>query len=240
MLEPIGSGQPVTKNVLEEGGLFLVDKPMGWTSFDVVNKLRATIRHKRSRRKYKVGHAGTLDPLATGLLLVCFSSYTKKIQDLTGLNKSYIGTITLWAETPSYDAEFMPSVYHPRQVFSRQRLEEARQTLEGLVLQDPPRFSAIKKGGVALYKLARKGKEVRIEPREVHIRRFKITRVELPLIDFEITCSKGTYIRSIAHDFGKALGNGAFLSRLTRTSIGDYRLSEAWKIEALVSAIKDA
>ncbi len=224
---------------LREGGMFLVDKPLEWTSFDVVNKLRYTIRHKLGQKRYKIGHAGTLDPLASGLLLLCFSKYTKKIESLMIHDKSYSGSIRLWATTPCYDAELPVDTYYPELKYDRMALESALEGLRGPIEQVPPLYSAIKKNGVALYKLARKGKKTKIEARQIQIHSFDLTEIDLPEVSFEVSCSKGTYIRSLAYDFGRLLNNGAYLSKLRRTSIGPYQVSDAWQLEDLVSYISN-
>ena len=224
---------------LREGGMFLVDKPLQWTSFDVVNKLRYAIRHKLGQKRYKIGHAGTLDPLANGLLLLCFSKYTKKIESLMIHDKAYSGTIRLWGTTPSYDAELPLDVYYPQQQYTRAELIVAAKQLTGAIEQVPPIYSAIKKNGVPLYKLARKGKKANIEPRSIHIHSFDLGEIALPEVSFEVACSKGTYIRSLAYDMGRFLNNGAYLSELRRTSIGPYQVDDAWQLEDLVSYISN-
>lgn len=221
----------------KEGGMLLVDKPLGWTSFDVVNKLRYSIRHLLGLKKYKVGHAGTLDPLATGLLLICFSKYTKKIEELTIQDKTYEGVIRLWCTTPSYDAECEVDCYYPQTKYSREELSLLANSFLGLSDQIPPIFSAIKKDGVAYYKMARKGVSMDIPSRKVHIHSFDLTDFSLPEVGFEVSCSKGTYIRSLAHDFGQKLGNGAYLSSLRRTKVGEYHVDNAWELDKLVNYI---
>ena len=209
---------------LREGGFFLVDKPQGWTSFDIVNKLRYAIRRQLGLKRYKIGHAGTLDPLATGLLIICFSKYTKQIESFMGLPKSY-------------DAELEVDTYYPQTAFSIDQIEEVRASFMGTTEQFPPVFSAIKKNGVPMYKLARDGKRPEMKSRTITINKMEVTRVDLPYVDVSIDCSKGTYIRSIAHDFGKKLGSGAYLSALRRTKIGDYDVSGAWSIGDLCAYI---
>ncbi len=224
---------------LKEGGMFLIDKPLQWTSFDVVNKLRYAIRHKLGQKKYKIGHAGTLDPLASGLLLLCFSKYTKKIESLMIHDKSYSGKMRIWGTTPSYDAELPMDVYYPQQQYSRAQLLSAAEQLTGTIEQLPPMYSSIKKNGVPLYKLARKGKKTNVEPRSIHIHSFELGEIELPEVSFEVACSKGTYIRSLAYDMGRLLNNGVYLSKLRRRSIGPYQVDEAWQLEDLVSYISN-
>ncbi|MCB0651385.1 MAG: tRNA pseudouridine(55) synthase TruB [Saprospiraceae bacterium] len=219
------------------GTILLVDKPLGWTSFDVVNKLRYTIRHRLGVRKIKVGHAGTLDPLATGLLIICTGKFTKKLNEFQGLPKTYTGTIQLGATTPSFDAESEINETFPTNHITPELLESARQRFLGEIEQYPPIFSAVKVDGVPLYVRARKGEEVEIKSRKVTIYDFKLTRVEGNEVDFEVVCSKGTYIRSLANDFGIALKSGAFLSALRRTKVNDFRIEEAWKLEDLIHYI---
>lgn len=224
----------------KEGALLLVDKPLQWTSFDVVNKIRYKLKHKLGVKKIKVGHAGTLDPLATGLLLICTGKYTKKLHTLQGMPKSYTGTFKLGATTASYDAEQPENNTFPIDHINPDLLEQTRQQFLGDLEQYPPIFSAIKVEGQKMYKLARAGKKVEIKPRPVHIFEFNISQVEQALIDFEVTCSKGTYIRSLAHDFGKAADSGAYLTALRRTAIGDYSINHAWNLEKLIEHIEDA
>jgi len=231
--------QTISIEDLREGGMLLVDKPLEWTSFDVVNKLRYTIRHKLGQKRYKIGHAGTLDPLATGLLLLCFSKYTKKIELLMTRHKSYSGTIRLWATTPCYDGELPIDQYYPCREFEQSQLQATANQLTGQLKQMPPMFSAIKKNGVPLYKLARKGKKANIEPRDITIHSFNLLSHELPELSFYVSCSKGTYIRSLAHDFGALLNNGAYLSSLRRHTIGEYHIDDAWQLNDLVDHIQN-
>lgn len=219
------------------GTILLVDKPLEWTSFDVVNKLRYTIRHRLGVRKIKVGHAGTLDPLATGLLIICTGKFTKKLNEFQGLPKTYTGTIQLGATTPSFDAESEINETFPTNHITPELLESARQHFLGEIEQYPPIFSAIKVNGVPLYVRARKGEEVEVKSRKVTIYDFKLTRVEGNEVDFEVVCSKGTYLRSLANDFGIALKSGAFLSALRRTRVHDFKIEEAWKLEDLIHYI---
>lgn len=221
------------------GETLLIDKPLGWTSFDVVNKVRLSISKTQTpRKKIKVGHAGTLDPLATGLLIVCTGKNTKKISSLQALTKEYTGTITIGATRPSYDMETEIDQTFDYDAISNEDIENARQQFLGKIEQFPPIFSAIKVGGKPMYLAARKGKSVEIKARNVEIQKFEITNVQLPSIDFKIVCSKGTYIRSIAYDFGKALNNGGYLSALTRTGIGGHRLEDAWNLENFIELLK--
>ena len=220
------------------GTCLLVDKPPSWTSFDVVNKIRTTLKHTFNLRKIKVGHAGTLDPMATGLLVICTGKFTKKLTDFQGLGKEYMGTITLGATTPSYDKETEPDATFPFQHITAEQIENARQSFLGEIAQLPPMYSAIKVDGQPLYKRARKGERVEIKARNVIIHEFEITNVELPDIELRVTCSKGTYIRSLAYDFGKALESGAHLSALRRTKVGHFNIKDAWDLEKLIDHIE--
>lgn len=229
---------PLPSYNFQEGAMLLVDKPKDWTSFDVVNKIRHKLKKHLNVKKIKVGHAGTLDPMATGLLIVCTGRATKSIQTYQDLPKTYTGTMKVGATTPSFDAETAEDATFPIDHITLELLEEARQQFLGTIQQVPPMFSAIKVDGQPLYKKARKGEMVQVEPREVHIYHFEITRVALPEIDFLVDCSKGTYIRALAHDFGKAIGSGAYLTALRRTAIGEYQVDNAWQLDALVEHIK--
>ena len=215
------------------GATLLVDKPAGWTSFDVVNKIRFLLRRRLSVKKIKVGHAGTLDPMATGLLIICTGKATRKLTEFQGLDKEYTGTITLGAVTPSYDAETEIEERFPFDHITPELLEAARRRFLGDIEQLPPMFSAIKVGGQPLYKKARRGEKVELRPRPVHLFAFELTRIALPEVDFRVHCSKGTYIRSLAYDFGRALDSGAYLSALRRTRVGNFRVEEAWEMEKL-------
>lgn len=216
-----------TKEHFLEGQLLLIDKPLRWSSFQAVNKVKWAIKRKFDLKKIKVGHAGTLDPLATGLLLICTGKFTKKISGLQGQIKEYTGTIVLGATTPSYDLETEID-----QAFSIDHITEdlVRATVQnfiGEIEQVPPVFSALKKDGKRLYEYAREGKKVEIKKRTVTISEFEITEVKIPEINFRIVCSKGTYIRSLAHDLGKELKSGGHLTALRRTKIGDYNVNKA-------------
>lgn len=221
----------------QEGAMLLVDKPLEWTSFDVVNKIRYALRKALGVRKIKVGHAGTLDPLATGLLIICTGKMTKKIDSYQALYKVYDGVIKLGATTDSYDAETPESEQFSIDGITDTHLQQAAQGFVGEIQQVPPMFSAVKVDGQPLYKKARKGQKVAVKARTVTIHDFKLTNIELPSIDFEVSCSKGTYIRSLAHEFGQSLNNGAYLTKLRRTHIGEYALSDAWNLEALIEHI---
>lgn len=221
------------------GATLLVDKPRGWTSFDVVNKIRYKLKKRLKVKKIKVGHSGTLDPMATGLLVICTGKFTKKLTQFQGLSKEYVGTMVLGACTPSYDAETEIEERFPYDHIDEDMLEKARLQFIGGIEQIPPMFSAIKVDGQPLYKKARKGERVEIAPRTVHIGQFDLTRVELPEIDFKVQCSKGTYIRSLAHDFGKALRSGAYLKALRRTKVGDFSIEDAWSPDELIEYIEE-
>ena len=212
------------------GEILLFDKPLGWTSFDVVNKVRLLIRRHLGIKKIKVGHAGTLDPLATGLLILCTGKFTKKIDSIQTQEKTYTGTIMLGATTPSFDLETEVDKQFPPHHLTDEILSEAAKRFTGTIQQIPPQFSAIKIDGVRAYEKARKHEEVKLKAREVHIFEFELTRIQLPEIDFKIACSKGTYIRSIARDFSRSVGSGGHLTRLVRTRIGKYDLTDSLTI----------
>jgi tRNA pseudouridine55 synthase len=216
-----------TKEDFLNGQILLIDKPLEWSSFQAVNALKWAIRKKFNLKKIKIGHAGTLDPLATGLLIICTGKFTKKIPELQGQIKEYTGTFTLGATTPSYDLETEVNQTYPTGHLTETSIKEATKEFLGEIEQIPPIFSALKKDGKRLYELAREGKEVDIKSRKITISEFEITRIQLPEVDFRVVCSKGTYIRSLAHDFGKALGSGAHLSALRRTKIGDFNVNNA-------------
>lgn len=219
------------------GAVLLVNKPLTWTSFDVVNKLRYTIKQHLGVKKIKVGHAGTLDPLATGLLIICTGKFTKRLESFQAQKKDYTGSFLLGKTTPSFDAEQEPDATYPTEHITPELMETARQKFEGDLEQYPPQFSAIKVDGVPLYKTARRGEKIEVKPRPVHIFKFDIDSTNFPTIDFYADVSKGTYIRSLAHDFGKAVESGAYLTKLVRTSIGDYQLKDAWELEDLLAHI---
>ncbi|MDN3678180.1 tRNA pseudouridine(55) synthase TruB [Flavobacterium paronense] len=206
-----------------EGQILLIDKPLKWSSFQAVNKLKYILKRKYDLpKKFKIGHAGTLDPLATGLLIVCTGKFTKRITEIQGQAKEYTGTITVGATTPSYDLETEVDATFPTEHITAELIQETVKQFIGEIDQKPPVFSAIKKDGKRLYEHARAGEEVEICSRKTTIHEFEITKFELPKIEFRVVCSKGTYIRSLAFDFGKALNSGAHLSVLRRTKIGDY------------------
>ena len=221
-----------------EGEVLLLDKPSDWTSFDVVNKIRYRLKKLLGVKKIKVGHAGTLDPLATGLLIICTGKATKTINEYQGLPKTYTGTITFGATTPSFDAETEPDQFFEYAHIDEHALAKGVQQLTGRIEQLPPVFSAIKVDGQPLYKKARKGIQVEVKPREVEIFSFELTRIEMPEVDFVVHCSKGTYIRSLAHDLGKILNSGAYLSALRRTAIGEFSVEKAWSVNGLVDYLE--
>lgn len=218
----------------QNGELLLVDKPLTWTSFDVVGKIRNSTRIK----KIKVGHAGTLDPLATGLLIVCTGKLTKKVDEFLAEEKEYTGTITLGATTPSYDLETEVNHTFPTNHITNEMLIEVAKTFEGEIEQVSPVYSALRIDGERAYHKARRGEEVKMKSRKVTIEAFEITNIEMPIVSFRIVCSKGTYIRSIAHDFGKKLDSGGYLSSLRRTRSGAFKIEDAWNLEELVAKIK--
>lgn len=218
-----------------DGKVILLDKPIDWTSFDVVKKVRILTRIS------KVGHAGTLDPLATGLLIVCTGKFTKKINEYMGMEKEYTGTFTLGATTPTYDLESTPENIKDYTHLSNEQIHAATQQFTGPIMQVPPAHSAIKKDGKPVYLAARKGLEVKLEPRPVTIHSFVIEKIELPVVYFRVVCSTGTYIRSLAHDFGAALGVGGYMSSLRRTRIGSFEVTDADSLvtfEKTIDALK--
>ena len=217
----------MTKEDFLEGKLLLIDKPLGWSSFQAVNSIKWRIRKKFDLKKLKIGHAGTLDPLATGLLLICTGKFTKTINELQGQEKEYTGEITLGATTPSYDLETEINAQFPIDHITAEMIQETALHFIGDLDQTPPVFSALKKDGKRLYEYAREGKAVEIKKRTIRISRFEITGITMPVVQFRVVCSKGTYIRSLAHDFGKALHSGAHLSALKRTKIGEYNVNSS-------------
>lgn len=216
------------ENTYEEGRLLLINKPLRWTSFDVVKKLRNTLQVK------KIGHAGTLDPLATGLLIIGTGKFTKKLNELQGLDKTYSGIIEIGKTTPSYDLETEFDNEHSWGHIAKGDLEAARSKFVGPIFQTPPAHSAVKVDGERAYKKARKNKAVKLEPRAVTLHKFEIDASNLPDIRFEVECSKGTYIRSLAHDFGNELGVGGYLKALVRTSVGSYKLEDAYELDEFI------
>jgi tRNA pseudouridine55 synthase len=219
--------------IFDEGQLLLIDKPHGWTSFDVVNKIRRLTKAK------KVGHAGTLDPLATGLLILCTGKLTKRISEYMSQEKEYRGTLTLGATTATYDLESEPENQKDAGSVTAEAIDAAASAFRGEIAQVPPVHSAIKVDGKRVYALARKGKEVKLDPRKVFIKEFEITHREGPVIGFRVVCSTGTYIRSLANDMGAALGCGAYLSSLSRTRIGEFTLDQAMDMKRAEEYIKE-
>ena len=219
---------PAIQQTFLDGRVLLINKPLHWTSFDVVRKLRSTLQIK------KIGHAGTLDPLATGLLIVCTGKFTKKINEYMAQEKEYTGSFILGAVTPTYDLESEPHQQKDISFINDAMLQEATKKFVGDIEQRPPIFSAIKKDGVALYELARRGEEVELQPRKISIQSFEITQINLPEVHFKVVCSTGTYIRSLANDFGAELGCGAYLASLCRTRIGEFRVEEALAIDEII------
>ena len=228
----------MTEEDYKNGQVLLIDKPLEWTSFQAVNKIRWHIRQRFQIKKIKVGHAGTLDPLATGLLIICTGKQTKQIDTYQGQHKEYTGTITLGATTPSYDLETEVNETFSTEHISEDSIRKTTEQFIGNIQQKPPIFSAIKKDGVRLYELARKGETTEIKTREITILAFEITKIDMPKIDFRVVCSKGTYIRSLAYDFGLALNSGAHLSALRRTKIGDYSVDNALSIEQFIKNLE--
>ena len=220
------------QNSFEEGRVLLIDKPLRWTSFDAVRKIRNITRTK------KVGHAGTLDPLATGLLIVCTGKFTKRINEYMAQEKEYTGIITLGATTPTYDLESEPTGFKSFNHLTQDDLQKATLQFTGNILQTPPIHSAIKKDGKRVYELARRGEDVKLEPRPVTISSFIIEKVDGPNVHFRVICSTGTYIRSLANDYGAALGLGGYLSALRRTRIGAFLVEDAVSMESLVEEVK--
>lgn len=210
-----------------EGKVLLIDKPLTWSSFQAVNKVKWALKKHLGLKKLKVGHAGTLDPLATGLLIICTGKFTKRIPELQGMVKEYTGTFRIGATTPSYDLETEVSETFPTEHITEELLQQTISQFLGEIDQKPPVFSAIKKDGKRLYEHARKGEEVEIEARKTTIYEFELTRVALPEVDFRVVCSKGTYIRSLAYDYGVALNSGAHLTALRRTKIGEFDVVNA-------------
>ncbi len=222
----------------KEGQTLLVDKPFDWTSFDVVNKLRYSISHRFGYKKIKVGHAGTLDPRATGLLILCTGKFTKKIESFQGLPKAYVSKIKFGGTTPSYDAESEPDHLFPTDHITKDNLTMAMKSFIGESQQIPPLYSAVKIKGQPAYKLARRGKDIVLKPRPISIYKFDLLEYNLPEIETYVECSKGTYIRSLAHDLGKSLESGAYLSGLRRTKIGEYDVKDAFPLDSLVDMLK--
>jgi tRNA pseudouridine55 synthase len=216
-----------TAEDFKTGQILLIDKPLTWSSFQAVNKVRWVIRKAFDIKKIKVGHAGTLDPLATGLLVICTGKFTKRLSEFQGQIKEYTGEITLGATTPSYDLETEIDKTFPLEHITEEAIQEATEQFIGEIAQFPPVFSALKKDGKRLYEYARNNEEVEIKSRKIQIDEFEITKIDFPKVSFRVVCSKGTYIRSLAHDFGKALQSGGHLSKLRRTKIGEFSTENA-------------
>lgn len=223
----------------EDGEVILIDKPIDWTSFDTVNFIRALIKRFYKIPKLKVGHAGTLDPLATGLLILCTGKKTKQIEEYQAKIKTYTGTILLGQTTPTFDLESEPDQTFSTEGITAEQIEDARLKFIGDIKQYPPKYSAIKIKGKRAFDYARSDEEIELKARDIHIEDFKLNTERFPELDFEVTCSKGTYIRSLANDLGKELGNGACLKSLRRTRIGDFRVEDAWQLEDLKQHIID-
>jgi tRNA pseudouridine55 synthase len=222
----------MNENTFAEGKVLLIDKPLEWTSYDVIRKLRKIINIK------KIGHAGTLDPLATGLLIVCTGKFTKKINEYMSQEKEYTGTITLGAVTPTYDRESEPESFKSLDGITEEIITEKTKQFTGEILQTPPIHSAIKQNGKPVYLMARKGIDVVLEPIKITIKEFEITNIELPVVSFKVVCTTGTYIRSLANDFGLALGYGGYLSELRRTRIGNFKVEDAMTMEEFKSTVQ--
>ena len=228
----------ITKEEFLNGQTLLIDKPLNWTSFQAVNKLKWAIRKKFDLgKKFKIGHAGTLDPLATGLLIICTGKATKTIPTIQGQQKEYTGVITLGATTPSYDLESEIDQEFATNHITAELITETKQQFLGEIEQIPPIFSAVKKDGKRAYELARKGEEVQLKSRKITISAFEISTAQFPNLHFKVSCSKGTYIRSLAHDFGKALNSGAHLSALRRTKIGDFHVDNSESPEDFTASL---
>lgn len=221
-------------NKFSDGQVLLINKPLEWTSFDVVRKLRAQMKIK------KVGHAGTLDPLATGMLILCTGKFTKRINEYMAQEKEYTGTITLGSTTPTYDLESEPENFKEYASITPEQIKDVTRQFTGEIMQVPPIHSAIKKDGKRVYELARRGEHVELEARKITIKEFEITSIEMPKVDFRVVCSTGTYIRSLANDVGAALGCGGHLSKLCRTRIGAFTLDQSMTVEEAQAMIKEA
>lgn len=228
----------LTRESVLEGEILCIDKPLEWSSFQAVNAVRWAIRKAFSLKKVKVGHAGTLDPLATGLLVLCTGKATKKIAKIQDADKTYTGTLVLGATTPSYDLETEVDQTYPIDHITPEDIKKAAATFEGDIIQKPPVFSAIRKEGKRLYEYARKGEAITLPERSVRVDLFGIDGIKMPEVSFTITCGKGTYIRSLVHDLGKALGSGAYLSELRRTKIGVYHVDNAQTPEAFKAMLR--
>ena len=220
------------------GEVLLIDKPLTWTSFDVVNKIRYALKHRAGIPKIKVGHAGTLDPMATGLLIICTGKATKQIDTYQAREKEYTGSFTLGKTTPSFDLETDVDHVFPVDHITDKLIIKTAELFTGKQQQIPPDFSAVKYKGKRAYMHARMNEEIKLKPRDIEIREFAIEHIKMPVVEFLIVCSKGTYIRSVARDFGKAMHSGAYLTSLKRTAIGDYKLANALSIEDFIESLK--
>ena len=227
----------LTDQDYKDGQVLIFDKPLEWTSFQLVNKVRWLIRKNLNIKKIKVGHAGTLDPLATGLMIICTGKFTKRLHEFVGQEKEYTGTIVLGGTTPSYDLETEIDQTFSTEHITDENIYAFAKAYQGNIMQRPPVFSALKKEGKRLYEFARAGEEVDIPKREINISYFEITRIAMPEVDFKVRCSKGTYIRSLAFDFGEGLKSGAHLSALRRTKIGDYNVDNAQSLDGFIAEI---
>ena len=222
-----------------DGIVLAINKPLRWTSADVIRKIKYAACRHFGNRKLKVGHAGTLDPLATGLLILCTGRMTKQIEEYQAKIKTYTGTILLGQTTPTFDLESEPNAFFPTENITPEQIDEARKKFIGDIKQYPPKYSAIKIKGKRAFDYARSDEEIELKARDIHIEDFKISMERFPELDFEVTCSKGTYIRSLANDLGKELNNGACLKSLRRTRIGDFKVEDAWQLEDLKQHIID-
>ena len=228
--------EKLTAEMLQEGMVLLLDKPKGWSSFDVVNKMVWAMK-RQFKVRIKVGHAGTLDPEATGLLILCTGKFTKRIDEFQGMEKIYTGTFIIGATTPSYDMETEPDAHFPIEHITEEYIKESAKAFTGVLQQFPPAFSAVKIKGERAYEIARRGEVPDIKAKEITVSEFNITDVRIPKIWFEINCSKGTYIRSLVHDLGSKMGCGAYLETLRRTKIGQYSVNDAIGTEAFIAKL---
>ena len=234
----MSSYRNLSKNSIEEGEVFLIDKPLNYTSFQVVKKLRNILKNKFNLNKLKVGHAGTLDPLASGLLIICTGRMTKQISDFQNLDKEYVGTMSIGSTTPSYDLETKIDRTFSTDHINENLLNKIKDNFIGTIDQVPPIFSAVKKNGKRLYKYAREGKKIDIKSKKVTINKFDLKNIYIPKIDFEVNCSKGTYIRSLINDFGRDLNSGAHLVSLRRTKIGSFSINNSITIDEFIKNLK--
>jgi tRNA pseudouridine55 synthase len=221
-----------------QGTVILIDKPIDWTSFDIVKKIKALLRHSLGIKKIKVGHAGTLDPLASGLLVICTGKMTKEVENFQNLEKEYTGTFHIGTTTPSADLETLPDGYFPTEHINEVLIDQTRKQFLGEIQQVPPLFSAKKINGERAYEHARRGENTELRANKVRIDEFEITRVQLPEIGFRVVCSKGTYIRALARDFGLALRSGAYLKELRRTRIGHLKVEDSWHPDEFANFVK--